>query len=96
MAGSLAALGNGGRLVVVGVAAHDLVVPVPRILFEGVTPDWASMPYSADRSRRGHRMQSRSPFLSHTLALAFASAALLLPEPTPLPSPRRHRPPRAR
>ena len=37
LAGSLAALGNGGRLVVVGVAAHDLVVPVPRILFEGVT-----------------------------------------------------------
>jgi len=34
---SLAALGNGGRLVVVGVAAHDLVVPIPRILFEGVT-----------------------------------------------------------
>jgi threonine dehydrogenase-like Zn-dependent dehydrogenase len=37
LAGSLAALGNGGRLVVVGVAAHDLVVPVPRVLFDGVT-----------------------------------------------------------
>jgi threonine dehydrogenase-like Zn-dependent dehydrogenase len=37
LAGSLGALGNGGRLVVVGVAAHDLVVPVPRVLFEGVT-----------------------------------------------------------
>lgn len=37
LAGSLAAVGNGGRLVVVGVAAHDLTVPVPRILFEGVT-----------------------------------------------------------
>jgi threonine dehydrogenase-like Zn-dependent dehydrogenase len=34
---SLAALGNGGRLVVVGVAAHDLTVPVPRVLFEGLT-----------------------------------------------------------
>jgi threonine dehydrogenase-like Zn-dependent dehydrogenase len=34
---ALAATGRGGRLVVVGVAAHDLVVPVPRVLFEGVT-----------------------------------------------------------
>ncbi|MFC5952031.1 zinc-binding dehydrogenase [Pseudonocardia lutea] len=34
---ALAATGPGGRLVVVGVAAHDLVVPVPRLLFEGVT-----------------------------------------------------------
>jgi L-gulonate 5-dehydrogenase len=34
---ALAAVGRGGRLVVVGVAAHDLVVPVPRVLFEGVT-----------------------------------------------------------
>jgi L-gulonate 5-dehydrogenase len=34
---ALGAVGNGGRLVVVGVAAHDLVVPVPKVLFEGVT-----------------------------------------------------------
>ncbi|GAA1866421.1 zinc-binding alcohol dehydrogenase family protein [Pseudonocardia ailaonensis] len=34
---ALAATGRGGRLVVVGVAAHDLVVAVPRVLFEGVT-----------------------------------------------------------
>lgn len=34
---ALGAVGRGGRLVVVGVAAHDLVVPVPRVLFEGVT-----------------------------------------------------------
>lgn len=34
---ALAAVGAGGRLVVVGVAAHDLVVPVPRVLFDGVT-----------------------------------------------------------
>ncbi|MBN9098617.1 MAG: alcohol dehydrogenase catalytic domain-containing protein [Pseudonocardia sp.] len=34
---ALAAVGAGGRLVVVGVAAHDLVVPVSRVLFDGVT-----------------------------------------------------------
>jgi threonine dehydrogenase-like Zn-dependent dehydrogenase len=34
---AVANVGAGGRLVVVGVAAHDLVVPVPRILFDGVT-----------------------------------------------------------
>lgn len=34
---SLAAVGAGGRLVVVGVAAHDLTVPVPRVLFDGIT-----------------------------------------------------------
>lgn len=35
--GALAAVGAGGRLVVVGVAAHALAVPVPRVLFDGVT-----------------------------------------------------------
>ena len=35
--GCLQSLGLGGRLVVVGVAAHDLVVPVPRVLFEGIS-----------------------------------------------------------
>lgn len=35
--GCLESLGRGGRLVVVGVAAHDLVVPVPRVLFEGIS-----------------------------------------------------------
>lgn len=30
-------LGNGGRLVVVGVAAHDLVLTVPQVLFRGIT-----------------------------------------------------------
>ena len=34
---ALGAVGNGGRLVVVGVAAHDIVVPVPKVLFQGVT-----------------------------------------------------------
>lgn len=34
---ALAAVGDAGRLVVVGVAGHDLVIPVPRLLFQGVT-----------------------------------------------------------
>ncbi|SHK53668.1 Threonine dehydrogenase [Pseudonocardia thermophila] len=34
---ALAATGAGGRLVVVGVAAHELAVPVPRLLFDGIS-----------------------------------------------------------
>ncbi len=37
LGGCLGSLGRGGRLVVVGVASHDLVVPVPRVLFEGIS-----------------------------------------------------------
>ena len=35
--GCLQSLGRGGRLVIVGVAVHDLVVPVPRVLVDGIS-----------------------------------------------------------
>jgi len=76
----VASLGRGGRLVVVGVAAHDLTISVPQVLFAGISVVGARAGLvseavrivTAERAAAARLVSHRFP-LSH-VAEAFALA----------------------
>ncbi|MFC4945031.1 zinc-dependent alcohol dehydrogenase [Pseudonocardia sp. GCM10023141] len=76
LAASVDGVGAGGRLVIVGVAAHDLVVPVPRILFDGVTVVGARAGlFPPALATVAANRQAVARFASATYALADVGAA---------------------